>query len=282
MPEHTTEAAAIEDIARRANARTLNEPVDGAGRLHAEILREDERLVVEDLERYLDQPVRARGTAVLHDPKDFAAYVVRLHDSAHTTVWADVQAGTVIAVLDDHSEGFGAGWRSHTVVLKLRTDADWTHWTKLDGQLLGQLAFAQHIEDGIHCITDPSGAEMLEVATSLQATRKAGFSSAKNIQNGDVQMTWHEETDAKAGKSGQLEVPRAFTVQITPWLGCPSIDVEARLRYTIDGGQLRIGYALRRPDLVKQEVFESVVRSIADDLPDGVPVLQGTAPSALS
>lgn len=99
------------------------------------------------------------------------------------------------------------------------------------------------------------------------------------LDNGDIQLAYHEETTAKAGK-GNIEMPRDFTLLLTPWVGCHPVEVDARLRYQIDGGQLAIGYQLVRPDLVKRDVFDSLVERIRDGLTTEA-VFDGTAPAAL-
>jgi uncharacterized protein YfdQ (DUF2303 family) len=243
-------------------------------------VREDESVCVEDLEEYLNRPRAPRGDATLYDPTNFADYVNRLTDPDHTTVWADVNAGTVTAVLDDHANADTAGWRRHSVKLALRPDADWEHWAKLDGKLVRQADFAQHVEDASHTILVPDGATMLEVSSSLQASRSASFSQATRTDNGDVQLAYEEQTKATAGRAGNLEVPREFTILVTPWIGCVPIEVIAKLRYKIENGVLGIGYALVRPDLIKIEVFDSIVASLEQALAVEQ-VYAGAAPQAV-
>jgi len=269
------------DLGRR-DAERMPEAYDLAPGTSIVVVRErsDEGTVVHDLESYLPAPRQPRGCAILHDPSDFTTYVNRLTDTSYTTVWADVDAGSVTAVLDDHMNSDEAGWRQHIVGLRLRPDVDWQHWIKLNGKAVRQAEFAQHIEDALHTIIRPDGATMLEVAMSLQATRSAEFSQASRLDNNDLQLAYHEDTTAKAGRSGNLEVPREFALHITPWIGCPMLEVIAKLRYEINGGNLTIGYKLVRPDLAKIEVFESLVATMAENLAVGK-VLNGTAPLAL-
>jgi uncharacterized protein YfdQ (DUF2303 family) len=276
-----SDVQAIADLGRR-DAERKPEPYELTAASSILVVRErnDEQTMLHDLEKWLGKPRTPRGHAELYDPTDFVDYVNRLTDPEHTTVWADVNAGTVTAVLDDHHDAVVAGWREHTVRLSLRDDADWLHWAKYDGKALQQHVFAQHLEDATHTIVRPDAATMLEVATSLQASRSAHFSQAIRLDNGDVQLTHHEDTTAKAGKSGNIEVPREFTLMITPWIGCKPIEVIAKLRYSIDHGQLAVGYSLVRPDLVKIEVFESIVATMKDTL-DIAEVFNGTAPKAL-
>jgi len=289
----TGDGALIEDLTRRAEAARR---IDTAAVMHGEsiitrVVREDESIAVVNLERLLDSPVRHRGTATLYDPIDFTEYVNRLRDPS-TTVWADEKRGRVAAVFNDHHQNYGgvapAGWRDHTAVLELQTDPEWQAFLELDGRYLPQVDFAEFLTDHDTSFVRPDGATMLEVASSFKAHRKAEFSSAVNLDTGDLQLTYNEETSPKTTKSGQIEVPREFVVQLTPYLGYPLVELPARLRWTIDGGNLRMGFKLRRPDLVKRTAFADIRTTIAErltatnDAGITTPVLLGPAPNAIT
>jgi uncharacterized protein YfdQ (DUF2303 family) len=237
-------------------------------------VRTDERIETVDLERLLATPRRERGLVVVHEPADFAAYVHRLENPA-TTVWADDTALSVTAVFNDHTPD-SAGWRDHTAVLQVRRDPDWQAWLARDGQLDGQAEFAEHLEDQARVIVDPDAATMLEVATSFHARRNASFSRASRLDTGDVQLAWNEETTASAGASGRLEVPRQFTLLLSPFIGVAPVEVVARLRYRLRDGRLGIGYKLDRPDLAERAAFVDIRASIANTITS--PVVSGTAP----
>lgn len=275
----TTPVEAIAQLAERAADQTPMYLDDVPGALLVNRVSDSEHVEVTDLESKMAAPNAPRGNAVLHDPAHFVEYVNRLGNEQRTTVWADVDAGTFVAVLDDHRDYATAGWREHTVRLNLRDDPDWLHWIRLDNKLLPQADFARHVEFALHTIIQPAAADMLEVASSLQAHKTASFSQATRLDNGDLQLAYHEETQAKAG-NGNIEVPRTFVLSLAPWIGCKAVEVEARLVYNLDRGQLGIGYQLVRPDLVKIDVFESLVATARDNLMTKA-VFNGTAPSKL-
>lgn len=291
----TGDGALIEDLTRRAEAAKTPDTVELAhgDSLITRVVREDESIAVVNLERLLDAPDRARGSATLYDPIDFTEYVTRLRLRG-TTVWADEKRGRVTAVFNDHEESRAAdnsvdpGWRDHTAVLELQPDPEWQAFLALDGKYLPQVDFAEFLTDHDTSFVRPDGATMLEVASSFRAHRKAEFSSAVNLDTGDLQLTYNEETSPKTTRSGQIEVPREFVVQLTPYLGYPLVELPARLRWTIDGGTLRMGFKLRRPDLVKQKAFADIRATIAERLTatnDGgitTPVLLGPAPTAVT
>lgn len=249
----------------------------------AERFRNDENVNLVDLERWLDKPRRQRGNVVVHDWSDFAQLVNRLRDAHHSALYANVDAGTVTAVFDDHAAEGVAGWRSHTAELKLQADPDWTRWLAFNGKLLSQTDFATVLEDLAHTVVSPDAATLLEVATSFRATKKADFDSTVNVQNGDVQLSYSEVTNAAAGakKSGSVEVPRTFVIRIAPWRGVDPVDVTARFRYHVDNGHLSLGFALLRPDRAKDDAFALILQQLREEIDEDVPLFKGIAPAAV-
>jgi len=208
--------------------------------------------VVTDLERHLETPLRARAPSRCTTRATFGHYVRRIATSDCTTVWANIDSGTVTAVLDDHTN-YQPGWRSHTVRLDLQDDPDWVAWNKLDGKLVSQQYFAEFLEQQLHTIISPPAADIYEVATSLQAKRSVSFRSGVKTKSGDIQFTYDEETTAKGRTEGQVEIPDEFTLRLAPFAYATPVELTAKLRYRITEGELQIGYKLLRPLEVRRE-----------------------------
>lgn len=275
--DHVTAAA---DLGRRDAGRTPTPyDLDTTSALVVARVRADETIRVQALEGYLAAPLHPRGSAVVHEPSDFAEYVNRLADGDHSTLWADLAAGTVVAVLDDHADADTAGWRAHTITLAMQDDPDWAAWIRADESLWEQSVFAEHIEQLTHTIVSPSAADMLEMVSTFHAKRNVQFRQAVKVTSGDVQLTYEEDTKASAGTTGQMEVPRQFTVAISPWVTVDPVELVARLRWRIENGQLRIGYSLLRPDRAKRAAFDTVLAAVSGGV--SVPLFLGSPPAAV-
>jgi len=285
----TNAIEAVAELAHRAAAAEApaSHTIDQDDSLVVRVVPNDQTIRTVDLERYLEQPRRPRGDVTVHDPADFCTYVTRL-EGTQTSVWANEDTGTVTALFNDHgetgdedAEGL-AGWRDHTATLRLKVDRDWAAWAERDGKLGSQEWFAEFLEDNARLIVEPDAATMYEVARSFQARSSADFSRVVRVDNGDVQMTWNEQTDAKVNSLGKgtFEVPASFTVRLAPFVGTPMQQLTARLRWRLREGNLAIGYALLRPDLVAREAFQDVVATVAGAV--NSPVLLGVAPKPLN
>jgi uncharacterized protein YfdQ (DUF2303 family) len=277
-PEVENFVNAAADLGRRDSERALQPyDLDPSSALVVSKILGDERVVVTDLEHHLDSPNRARGTVAIHDPGDFARYVQRIAEPVTTTVWADIDRGTVTALLDDHHKD-GPGWRSHTVRLDLQSDPDWEAWTKRDNTLYAQVVFAEFLEQQMHTVTRPAAADIYEVATTLQAKRNITYASSVRLKSGDVKFTFNEETAAKAGQKGELEIPDEFTLRLAPFAYTSPVELTAKLRYRIEEGQLKIGYKLLRPAEIRRDAFSAIVGGIRGELGEALPVFLGSVP----
>ena len=256
--------------------------LDTAGRFYSVVIPEGGNSKVIDLEKYLEEfaptPRRKTGTYNVHDAESFLTYLSK-HGDADTEIWADAIANKIVGILNAHTETNGARWEDHKVVYAAQLTKAWKAWAGLDGQLLDQAAFAEHIEDRAVDIIVPAGAEMLELAQTFQATIGVNFESSKQLSSGERQLEYRETVDAKAGKAGRMEIPGTFQLALRPFEGADAFKVTARLRYRIAGGVLRIGYRLERPEDVLREAFTSVVHDVqvqVAEFENPVPILLGS------
>jgi len=236
-------------------------------------------VIDQDLDKYREHPRRKVGTVTVHDAGSFVEYLAK-HALGETEVYADLDGRRVVAVLnahmgvtDDGVEDY-AGWSDHRLTLRLSTTPAWDAWLKLNGRLAGQLQLAEHFEDRLPDFVTPAGAEMLEVAQSFTANRSVRFESSRRVKSGETTLVYVEDTEARAGRKGDLTIPDTFELALVPFEGSDPYRVKARLRYRINDGALVIGYTIERPEDVLRAAFLDVVDTIATA--SGRTVLRGT------
>lgn len=210
-----------------------------------------------------DHPARKTGSVTFTDPASLIGYLDK-HAEPWTEVFADDRACTITAVINAH--GGQPGWGDHGATLAVRHTDDWKDWTKNDGQLFDQAAFAEFIEDHLPNFAKPSGADMLELAQTFQATTKVDFASSQRIKSGETQLTYTENTTAGAGTKGQLAIPDTFDLGLQVFENGDAYKVSARFRYRIHDGQLRLGYRLTRPRDILRDAFNQVVSDVSEGI----------------
>lgn len=268
----TIDGTAVGAIADLARAATGAEQLDPGGYY---VYQLGDRINEIDLtgDKYQDSPKRKAGITTVRDVPSWLAYWGK-HSDVASEVYADRQALTVTAVLDAHTEE-APRFGGHRLVLKLQHSDEFVAWQAASGRLMNQTVFAEFIEDHRAAITDPPGADMLELAQSFHATNKVTFKSGSLLASGQRQLTYVEEVNASAGSKGQLTIPATFRLALQVFEGAEQADeVSARLRYRINDGALQMSFVLDQLAAVVSGAFAGVVGLVEAGV--AVPVLYGT------
>lgn len=220
----------------------------------------------EKLKRYAAKPARATGT---HHASTVQAFIdiTERHYATASTLWVHPTTGTVTAVLNDHDRDQAPGWGDHRVELELVKTEEWIRWTSLDGKLVEQEPFAEHIQDGLTEIADPPAADLLEVVTTMQGSVGVSWENGVSLRDGAVQMKYVETADASAGRNGTLAIPTDFTLFMAPFIGEQPCQIGAKLRWRVRNGKLTVGYKLEQPDRVIREVLEKIAARLQERFP---------------
>lgn len=232
--------------------------------------------LVEKLAKHQTSPARKTGCFHVHDAESFIAYMGK-QGLGESEVWSDAQGQKIVGVINAHGDSSlsdTAGWGDHTLVYQVALTDAWKAWISLNNKLIGQVDFANHIEDRMVDIIVPDAADLLEIAQSFEANTNVSFSSANVLATGERQFVFREETTARAGQSGQMTIPKEFVLSLQPFEGAALFEITARLRYRLRDGQLTIGYQMVRPE----DVLRSAFVSVSDVIAAGVdqPVFLGT------
>jgi uncharacterized protein YfdQ (DUF2303 family) len=204
-------------------------------------------------------PRRKQGAVQLSEIASFNTYVTDQGDPATTYVYADPEARTLTAVINDHHRSAPvAGWRDLRAVYKAELSREFTAWLANNKAPKEQEEFAIFIEDNIADVIEPSGDTLLQIALTLQAKTEVNFNSSKRLDNGQVQFTYSETIDARAGV-GSIEIPREFTIGVRLFKNGEAYRVRARLKYRLNGGKLKFWYELDRPENAVEDAFEAYI-----------------------
>lgn len=223
-------------------------------------------------------PMRRAGSITVHTPASLVQFAARHLDIDQSTLWGDVDNARITVVLNDDgpAASHDPDWADHRVVLGLKPSPEWDAWTSRNEKGMSQEELAEFLEEHLVEVLDPDGSTLLEVTRTFQATTGATFRRAQSMQSGQVQLTWQEEGTAKAGSSGQLEVPKDFTIRVRPFVGTDPVEVRGMFRYRVASGQLQLGFRLLNLDEHRRTAVEEVLSEVADDL--ALTPFEGVAP----
>lgn len=258
FPSGQTEARTIAQLAQAAYGSETLEP----GKVYLVPDAEGGVLRI-DTDDYAPHPRRKEGSLTVADFASFQQYLDKHGLQSETEIIASLTQGTFEAVINAGDETH-AGWADHRVTLKLQRSPEWQRWAGKSGQLMRQEDFAEFIEDNAASILEPSSAEVLEIAQSLQVKHGVEFESGTRLADGNVQFGYRENTTATAGTVGQLTIPEKITLALRPFKGNDPYKVTALFRYRLQGNQLTLGFKLHEPDKVLEDAFKAVADEVSD------------------
>lgn len=260
-----TEARVVADLAQQAQAvREVQE-----GTLFAVIGEAGETVIV-DTDEWAFEPRRNTSTPTLRDAAGLIDYVAAYPDASRVEAYADLDHREFVVILDGHE-----GWRGHRATLELVTSPEWRDWTQVSGKFMGQVEFAEFIEDHISSIAEPDGAALLEIINTLVATSSVSWTGGENTRTGSRKLAYAETVEAKAGHKGDIEVPATLTLGLRPFMGSDRFSVKATVRFRMANGKLQLAVKLLEPDTVLETAFGDVRTVLAAGLP--CPILSGQA-----
>lgn len=194
-------------------------------------------------------PERIKQTVNVVDAVSFIEYH-KLFSDSNTRIFADESGLNVLAVLDYHGAGGnevgGARWGSHKLNLALVFSPEWDLWSRQNNQKMEQMAFAEFLEQNARDIVEPAAAAVIDTARELEGKTEATFGASARTQSGAHSITYNETTTAKVGNN-KVEVPDKFKIRVPVFFGGDKVDIEALLRYRVEGGKVKFFFTLIRP-----------------------------------
>jgi len=225
----------------------------------------------------LDVPEEKIAQSVtLADVDSFAAYVNKFRMPGALMFATINDAGCSIAAhLDYHDAPFLEGtmfcptWSSHVARLACVPTKEWTTWMTHNGPQgkKDQTGFALFLEDNERLFREPTGAELLELVSSLEGKSDVRFSSAVRLSNGKARLVYEEDVELRgnvgSAVTGALEIPTGLLCGIAPFEGLPPYEVRSRLRYRIESRKLTFWYETIAPHLIVREAATGVLAAVA-------------------
>ncbi len=225
------------------------------------VLPPDWSLVIPDAakaEQWLDRPLRKKGIYNMATADSFARYFNE-HKDDDSRIFATIgdDGATFFGKLNFHGKlpAFG----DHECRFTLKKTREWQEFITSNCVDMTQDEFASFLEEHADLFVDPSGADLLELVSSLEGTANVYFRSALKLQNRTVKLSWQEETGVKGG---DVTIPSMLTLGIAPFEGTAPYRVQARLKYKIEERKLSMWYEGVNLHLIVRQVCADVLQNI--------------------
>lgn len=207
-------------------------------------------------------PVNPAGTFTLLTPESFALAVVNNQDS-RTKVFADSENGLISCVFDflkDVASSIDppkAGWGQLRAEIKFSESRKLKEWRRTL-EWMNQTDFANFLEDHLEDVLEPTGQDLLSIATDLEAASTGSFKGRVNLQNGSTKLCYQDDVETT------VEVPRTLTLGIPLFEHGDKYKLGARLRFVISGGSVKFKLLFTNLQDAKDQEFERIVQEIEE------------------
>ncbi|EIB6856897.1 DUF2303 family protein [Acinetobacter baumannii] len=237
---------------------------------------------VHPFEELLARPLNLEQSVNLHTAKDFIAYVTRYADK-NSLVFVDVLKGKFKAVLDYHeveketNTGAVLAPRhgKHAAHFIAEKTPEFQKIEKNSGEKFSQTNFALFLEDVMPYINQPDAAVLYEIVQTLNAKTNVDFKSGIRTDNGQVQLTYNETIEARAGTAGNLTIPEQIVFGIQVHRGGNHYALPARFRYRIKEGVITFWYDLDQLEKAIEKSMEDTVEYVRHGKTVGNDEVQG-------
>lgn len=224
-------------------------------------------------------PQFVKQAVTLQDEGSLVLYANKFKNN-DTLLFANMDTSVIVAAIDYHnipannrmgevpagtpnSDKPSAQLLAHIATLALPHSEEWKIWNGIDGKLMPQLNFVRFLEENSLDVITPDAASLIEVCRDLQALRKVNFTSVVRLNSNNAErLEYVDET--KANTKGGVEIPTSFTLNLPVYFNGKSYDLDARLRWELDDGDLKLGIKLIRAEKLRQTVFKEIVGAIGD------------------
>lgn len=243
-----------------------------------------------EADKWRSRPERRKGMAHALTLSSFCDLVNR-HKDASTAVFADIMSSAPLltAVVDYHETDHSPRFGQHRIGYAFPLSPEWQKWIAADGKTMGQLAFAEFLEDHIQELVAPTDDEreqyedimqvkfgtpnkIAELGRGLSITVNSVVANANTLQTGEGMIQFEETHSDKDGKP--LKVPGLFMIGIPLFFGGGVVRIPVRLRYRKEGAKINWLFKLYRPEIFIYEALQAdvdAVRGLVD-----LPVYEGS------
>lgn len=204
-------------------------------------------------------PDRVHAAATFDDVESFCEYVKRFK-TPDSMIFANRNTAQVLSILDYHAGDRPAAC-CHRAALVPSETQEWKVWMMNNNKQMGQEAFARFLEEWATIIHEPDAATMLEVASSLEATKSVRFKSSKRLSDGKREFMYVEDVEGTVTK-GAITIPELFKISLRRLRSDYPHQITCRFRWRVSEEGMVLFYQMDRLDLLLDDLADCLERTI--------------------
>lgn len=212
-----------------------------------------------DLKEHSHTKFRRASQRQAHTVADFCAMVARYGlDHDRLAVFASVKDRRLLAILNDDTASaletgdWSGGWQDDKITMQVEESRELTQWRAFFDWRT-QVDLAEFLEE--HMDEVDGGADIFEMAKTLDLTRESTCKSAIRLKTGSTRLEYNDET------TSSVEIPDRITLMLPLFAGGPIFKMEAFLRYRLRGGGVHF---LIKPKLLTRAIEQAFMELVTE------------------
>ena len=230
-----------------------------------------------DLEQYLPNRRRARGTMNTEDLDSFSEYFV-YHAQNGATVFVDKETMKAIGVLNLGNSVDAPGHADNKAVLTLKSLVTYDALRKVaTGQAQTQQAVAEWMEDWQDLIKCYHDGEIITTSKGIAAVRAITIEAARNVESEEGQLSASKSTFESVKASSKHTLPTHIYFECFPYMGLQERTFVLRLGILTTGDKTSIVLRPVKMEEHQQDMANEFAGIVTESLKtSGYPVLIGS------
>ena len=224
------------------------------------------------LEEFQVNPNRIKVQNDFGDVRSLVAYLKRYSLPGNLFVTSDPSKGEISAILDYHnpsttikSTPASPKWCAHRAAFTARRAPQYQAWRGLHRKALNQTDAGEFLEDRAEDVVEPMGAYIMEMIMKFEALKKVSFASSMRLRDGQVQLTYQEESEGKGG----LTIPDTLMLLVPVFEGMEPERIKVRLRFRINEGKLTFIFVIANIEELERLAFGRCEHAFITDMTPG-------------
>ena len=209
------------------------------------------------------RPYRLKFSREFNEPASFCAFAQEMDLKENGRLYGNAEDTRIWARFADVRPG-EPSWEDQWANLSLPFSPELTAWQEKSGTSLDQLEFVEFLEEMIHTIAEPSGADITTAYRAFQAARNVKVTQV--IQDGgDMQVALEEEVRGTL-RNNNVSVPSNLTLCLRVFAMGKSYPVDAIVNYRLQNDSIKFIFKLLRlPELI-EDAFNDVRQEVEEAL----------------
>jgi len=221
---------------------------------------------IKELGHLLEKPLHVIGNPEFLDAESFGEYYKEMAEDDdkgvnRTRIFVDDRVFNFEAVFDSNAKD-DPGHGRNRASLRFFRSHEWEGFKGASGSAMNRQRFARFLEQNIdYIVGDFSGIKLLDMCRKLKIRVKGDIDVTEDMAAGERGLTI-SGNQAVSGGDQSIPFPEVLKVNLRIFKHCHNYELEARLNWNLDHGEIQFTFDIVDPEGVEEKAFNEVIKDV--------------------